>query len=337
MKIGMIFPGQGSQFLGMGKEFYNSQRIVQEHFEQASNCLDKNFVRICFASSDKELSRTINTQTAIFLISASIFDILNKKYDVKPTIVAGHSSGEYAAIYAAGGLSFVDSLYLLNKRSLFMDEAVQEQNGGMLAVIGLDKEILQHICSKYDDPSGIKKVAEIANYNSLDQLVVAGTLPELELIKEEITKLGKKAIMLNVAGAFHSRMMKEAEQKFDSYMLKVDIKDLSIPLVNNLQAKSVVDHEDLKNSLVGQMSSPVLWYPSMQRFKDLDLIIEVGPSAKLSKLLKREWPDKKIVSVCNPDDLANLLTMLDKKLIIEDDHLNDINKIDKDKKNDKEE
>jgi len=216
-----------------------------------------------------------------------------------------------------------------------MQEATRDQNGGMLAVIGMDKEILQHICDKYDDPSGIKKVAEIANYNSPDQLVVSGTFPELEIIKEVVKSLGKKAIMLNVAGAFHSRMMKEAEKKFDSYMLKVDVKDLSIPLVNNVQAKSVVDHEDLKDSLVGQMSSPVLWHQSMQRFKDLDLIIEIGPSPKFSKLLKREWPDKNIVSVSNPEDLTNLLTMLGKKLIIEKDDFEDIkeNKKEENQKN----
>lgn len=314
MKIGMIFPGQGSQFLGMGKDFYDNYRIVQELFEQASSCLDQNFVRLCFASSEKELCQTINAQTSIFLISASIFDLLNKKYGITPDIVAGHSSGEYAAIYAAGGISFPDALYLLKKRSLFMEEATKNQNGGMLAVFGLSKEQLQEICLKYDDPSSNEKVAEIVNYNSSQQLVVSGTLPELEQIKIDVKNLKGKSISLAVSGAFHSRLMEEPEKNFASYMIKVDFKDLKIPLVSNVDAKKILKSEDIKTSLIKQISSPVLWWQSMQHFKNLDLIIEIGPGGKLAKMLKKEWPEKKIISIQNNQDFVDVLTLLGKKM-----------------------
>jgi [acyl-carrier-protein] S-malonyltransferase len=316
MKIGIIFPGQGSQFLGMGKDFYDSERIVQERFEQASKCLDQNFVRLCFASSEKELCQTTNAQTSIFLVSASIFSVLRKKYGITPDLVAGHSSGEYSAIYAAGGIAFADALYLLKKRALCMEEVTKTQNGGMLAVIGLSKEILQKICSQYDDGSSLNKVAQIVNFNSSKQLVVSGTLPELERIKYEVREYRGKAVMLNVAGAFHSRLMVDAEKKFEDYMLKVDFKDLLVPLVNNTQAKLVCSSDHIKNGLKQQVSSPVLWWQSMQHFADMDIILQIGPGDKLSKMLKKEWPDKQIFAINSVEDMHDVLTLLGKKIEI---------------------
>ncbi|MFA5074719.1 MAG: ACP S-malonyltransferase [Candidatus Babeliales bacterium] len=314
-KIGIIFPGQGSQFMGMGKDFYDSERIVQELFEEASNCLDQNFVRLCFAASDKELRQTANAQTSIFLLSTAIFSVLNKKYDIKPELFAGHSSGEYTAIYSAGGMTFPDALYLLNKRASFMQEFTANQSGGMLAVIGMPQEILETICLKYDNPESEMHVAQIVNYNSQDQLVVSGTLPELEAIKFEVKKHKAKPIMLNVEGAFHSRLMREAEKNFNLYLIKVDFQDLNVRLVNNVNADIVFDKNQVKNSLSKQISSPVLWWQSMQHFKDMDLILEIGPSGKLSGLLKKEWPEKNIMAVSNVQEMYDVLTFLEKKII----------------------
>lgn len=312
MKIGMIFPGQGSQFLGMCKDLYDRERIIQELFEQASSCLDQNFVRLCFASSDKELKETVNAQTAIFLVSASIQTLLKQKYGIKPDLVAGHSSGEYSAIFAAGGMTFADSLYLLKKRALFLEEATKKYQGGMLAALALPVEKVQEICQKYDDPSGLEKVAEIVNYNSPTQFVISGTLPELNAIAADIKTAGGKAIALNVSGAFHSRLMREAESNFSTYLVKVDFKDLEAPLVNNVNAQVVKTNEEIKTSLVQQMSSNVLWWPALQQFKDLDLIIEIGPDVKYSKMIRREWPTANIISVNTPKDIEQLMLALDK-------------------------
>lgn len=314
MKIGMIFPGQGSQVLGMIKDIYDRERIVQEYFEQASSCLDQNFVRLCFASSDRELRETINAQTSIFLVSASLTALLKEKYEIEPNIVAGHSSGEYAAIFAAGGMSFPDALYLLKKRSIFMEEATKQYAGTMIAVLGLDSVDLQEICSRYDDPSDNVKVAEIVNHNTPHQFVVSGTPQELDFVSKDVRSAGGKIIELNVAGAFHSRLMKAAEEQFSQYMVKVDFKDLNVPLVTNVDAKSVTNHEDLKSAVVRQMSSHVMWWRSMEYFSDCDIIVEVGPGSKLSKMIKRELPDQQVMSINTAYDIEQFLNFLGKEV-----------------------
>ncbi len=318
-KIGMIFPGQGSQSLGMGKELYDKHRIVQEYFEEASSCLEQNFVRLCFASSDRELKETVNAQTSIFLVSAAIVSLLQVKYEIKPHMVAGHSSGEYAAIFAAGGMTFADALYLLKKRAMFMDEATQKHKGGMMAVINLPHNTLQEICREYDDGTD-ENVAEIVNYNSSTQMVVSGTLHTLEQIAVEVKTYGGKAIMLNVAGAFHSRLMKEAADLFALYMVKVDFKDLTVPLVNNINADVVTTGEQVHASIKTQMASPVCWRQAMERFRECDIILEIGPDDKLSKMLAREWPDKQILSIHTEQDIEKLFMLLERDVVKREHH-----------------
>jgi len=309
-RIGMIFPGQGSQFLGMGKALYDQERIVQEHFEEASNCLGVNFVRLCFASSEKELREVANTQTAIFLVSSAISALLKERYGIVPDLVAGHSLGEYTAIQVAGGMTFPDALYLLNKRSQFMGEAVRAQNGGMLAVLRFPEDKLKIICEQYDKPGSLEHVAEVANYNSPSQIVVSGTIPELKMVKRDVEALGGRAIMINVAGAFHSRMLEQAEKLFSTYLLKVDFRPLEIPLANNIAGKLVWSPKSIKDSLVKQTSSHIYWWKAMEYFRKMDVIVEVGPGTKFAKMIKREWPDKKVISINEQEDINELLEFL---------------------------
>jgi len=309
-KIGILFPGQGTQYVGMGKDLYDHERIVQEIFEEASLCLDINFVQLCFASSEKILKETINSQTAIFVVSAAIYKLLNEKYGIVPDLVAGHSLGEYSAIHAVGGLNFPDTLYLLNKRAAIMDKYIKEQNGTMLAVLGFAEEKLRIICAQYDQPENNEHVAEIANYNSSSQLVVSGTVEELGHIKSDVEIMRGKAIMLPVEGAFHSRLLREAETLFSKYLVKVDFKPLTVPLVNNIMAQKIQTPVEIKLSLVRQTSSHIYWWQSMQFFQDMDIIIEVGPNDKFAKMLRREWPDKKIFSINSTQDIIQLMDEL---------------------------
>ena len=318
MKIGMIFPGQGAQFVGMAKEFYDRERLVQEFFDEASNCLNQNFIKLCFASSEKELMETVNTQTSIFLVSVAIFRLLKEKYGITPQIVAGHSLGEYSALFAAGGLNFPDGLYLLKKRGTFMEEATGEGNQGMLAVINVSQETLKLIVSDFDKPDSDEVVAEIVNFNLPNQLVVSGTTNELLAIKEKVEQVGGKAIILKVSGAFHSRLMSDAAEKFSVYMEKVDFYDLKIPLINNLDAKQIATSQEIRHSLIHQLSAPVLWWQSLQYFADCDIIVEVGPGSKLSKLVARQWPSKKVISINEQEDINQLLRHLDMPIPVQE-------------------
>lgn len=311
MKIGMIFPGQGSQFVGMAKGFYDEERLVQELFEEASHCLDQNFVKLCFASSEKDLMETINTQTSIFLVSASIFRLLQDKYGVAPTVVAGHSLGEYGALYAAGGINFPDALYLLKKRAHFMEEATKSQSGGMLAVLSFPEDQLRAIVDRYNKLEETDAVAEIVNINSPRQFVVSGTLDFLQKIKEDVEAARGKTLFLKVSGAFHSRLMNEAQKNFSSYLEKVDIHDVKVPLINNVEARVVASSDEIKQSLVRGVSSPVLWWQSIQHFRDCDVIIEIGPGSKFTKLISREWPHLKIISINEQRDINDLIAYLD--------------------------
>jgi len=227
-----------------------------------------------------------------------------------PDVVAGHSSGEYAAIFAAGGMNFADTLYLLKKRALFMDEATKNYPGTMIAVLGLPQHKVQDICERYNVLGSIAEVAELVNINAPTNFVVSGTLEALDHVKVDVIALGGKVVSLNVAGGFHSRLMESAAKLYAMYMVKVDFHDLEVPLLSNTQARMIESKDDLKALINKQMDSMVQWWPSMQHFADCDIILEIGPGDALSKMLKREWPHKEIYQVNTMQDVEDVLERL---------------------------
>lgn len=313
MKLGMIFPGRESGFVGMAKTFYDNERIVQEYFEEASNCLNQNLVKLCFASSEKELAETINSQTSVFLVSASIYKLLEEKYGIVPDIVAGHGVGEYSALFAGGGINFPDGLYLIKKQGQFIEELnVSEQESGMLSITNFPEIYLKELVLKYDRPDSFDHVAQIVSFNTPSNFVVGGTINELNSIKIEVENQGGKASFLKVSKAFNSRLLRDVEKTFGLYLEKVDFHELKIPLIENVEAKKIYTVPDIKHSLINQISSPILWWQSMSLLQECDVIIEIAPGIKLSKMLSKEWLSKVILSVNEPADVEQLISLYEK-------------------------
>lgn len=191
-----------------------------------------------------------------------------------------------------------------------MEEATRTTQGGMLAVLNCSEAKLRPIIEKYNVPGSNEAVAEIVNYNSPRQLVVSGTLSLLANIADEVTAIKGRAILLKVSGAFHSRLMLPAQQKFTNYMEKADFHNLALPLVSNSRAKIITQAKEIRDVLVEQLSAPVLWWQSMQYFRECNIIIEIGPGNKLSNLLSKEWKDKTILSINDQRDINHLITVL---------------------------
>jgi len=310
MKIGVIFPGQGSEYDGMCKAFFTQERMVQEYFDRASHCLDMSALKLCFGGRHSLLHGTKNIQLALFITGVVTLAAIRDKLDFPLDVMAGHSCGEYAALCASGGFSFEDGLYLVRKRAECMQRATQEVQGCMYAVLGLPGDIVAEVCRKHDDPSSQNFVAQVANYNAPTQTIITGTEKALQHVAAQLKALKGRVIPLKVTGAFHSRLMNEAEASFRSYLYTSDFYNLKTPVVSNSSALIMRTGDEVVAEMKRQMSSSVLWWQSMQHFCSCDLIIQVGPGDIYARMLKREWPEKHIISVSAPKDLPHLEEML---------------------------
>jgi [acyl-carrier-protein] S-malonyltransferase len=286
MKKAYVFPGQGAQFVGMGKDLYEKSADATAMFEKANQILGFRITDLMFAGTDEDLRQTKVTQPAIFLHSVILAKTLGD--DFKPDMVAGHSLGEFSALVAAGALSFEDGLLLVSKRAMAMQEACEAEPSTMAAIIGLDDKIVEDVCASISD------VVVPANYNSPGQLVVSGSLKGVEIACEKLKEAGaKRALPLKVGGAFHSPLMEPARMKLAQAINETNFNAPVCPVYQNVDAKPHTNPDEIKENLIAQLTSPVRWTYIMQNMiaDGASTFVEVGPGTVLQGLVKKVKPD----------------------------------------------
>jgi [acyl-carrier-protein] S-malonyltransferase len=300
-KVAFLFSGQGAQYVGMGKDLYENYDTAKRVFNQADKFLNDNISRVCFEGPEESLKETVNTQPAILTHSLACFYIL-KEQGIKPDVVAGLSLGEYSALVAAGSIDFCDAVPLVRKRGTYMQEVVPLGKGSMAAIIGLEKDQVVEIC---DEVSSIGKV-EAANFNCPGQIVLSGETEALKKAVERAKERGaKKAIILAVSAPFHCSLLKPAGEKLARELSRINVKDTKIPVVSNVNADYVTEGSGIKELLIKQVSSPVLWEDSIRRMLEngVRTFVEIGPGRVLTGFVKKI--DKNLTTL-NVEDMDSL-------------------------------
>ncbi len=305
MRHAFIFPGQGSQYLKMGYDLYQNYAVARKVFQRANDSLGFDIGRLCFEGPEEKLKETMNTQPAVLTVSIACLAVLNE-HEFPFRAVAGHSLGEYSALVAAGSLTFEDAVRLVHKRGMLMQKAVPLGTGGMAAIIGLERDDVKKVC----DEAGDSGVVEIANLNSPQQIVIAGEMPALNKAMGLAKQAGaRRIVMLPVSAPFHCSLMKPVAVEMEKYLSKIIIDDPVCGVVSNVTADYVRDAQAVRNALIRQISSPVLWTDSINLLIDdgIDAFVEVGPGKVLTGLVKRINRKVKTTSVQDTKTLENLL------------------------------
>jgi [acyl-carrier-protein] S-malonyltransferase len=277
-----VFPGQGAQFVGMGKELYEQSEIAKGLFEKANEILGFRITDVMFNGTDEDLKETKVTQPAIFLHSVILAKVLGENFT--PEMVAGHSLGEFSALVAAGALSFEDGLRLVAARANAMQKACEEQPSTMAAILGLEDRVVETICAQVDE------VVVPANYNCPGQLVISGSIAGIDQACEKLTEAGaRRALKLNVGGAFHSPLMESARAELQTAIENTDIKSPVCPIYQNIDAKPYTDPSAIKQNLIAQLTGAVRWTQTVQHMlaDGATSFTEVGPGNVLQGLVKK--------------------------------------------------
>lgn len=308
-KIAFVFPGQGSQTVGMGKELYEQFPSVKNIFDSADHTVKFPLSDLIFRGPQEELTLTTNAQPALLSTSIAILARL-QEYKISADYVAGHSLGEYSALVAAGVLSFEDAVISVRKRGEFMEEAVPTGLGSMAAVMGADQNALEAL-TMVITAEGYP--VQLANINCPGQIVISGSVEGVERAIERIKETGaKRAISLDVSGPFHSSLMKSASSKLQTAFEEVDWNDASIPVISNVTAEPVVSSAEIKEKLIEQLYSPVQWQKCVEKMISLgaDTFIEIGPGKVLSGLIKKTNRNVRIFSVSNEEEVQGVVSAL---------------------------
>ncbi len=302
-----IFPGQGAQTTGMGQDLYNNFDAAKRVFDTADKVLQKSVSGICFRGTDEELKQTINTQSALLAVSIAALEAFRSKIDITPKFVAGHSLGEYAALYAAGVLDLENVFLAIQKRSDLMHKAtLTDKKGAMCAVIGLSADVIENILNKAQS----KGIVSIANYNSDAQTVITGEDTAVQYAAELLKEQGaKRVIPLSVSGAFHSALMKDASKDFKTFVDTLQLNDAKIPVITNVDAEITISAQDFKAKMPEQISSSVLWTQTIKKMvhSGVTTFIELGNGNVLAGLNKRICPDAKTYNVFDTQSLNSTI------------------------------
>ena len=301
MSVAFIFPGQGAQVTGMGKDFYEQTETGRKVFDKASELLGFSMPNLCFEPNDR-LDLTEYTQAAMVTASIAMMKVLMEENEIRPCVAAGLSLGEYCALAAAGALSEEDAITAVRKRGILMQQAVPAGIGGMAAVLGMGAEEIEGVLEEMED-------VDIANYNCPGQIVISGKKEAVALAGERLKNAGaKRVIPLNVSGPFHSRMLAEAGRKLGKELEQVEIHPLRIPYVANVTAEYVRDEREIKGLLEKQVSHSVRWQQSVEAMvaAGVDTFVEIGPGKTLSGFMKKINRDVKTVNIEKLEDLRKL-------------------------------
>ena len=297
-----IFPGQGAQYIGMGKELADNFKVARETFQEADEALKFSISSLCFNGPEEELKLTPNTQPAILTASIAALRVLSSETGINPVLLAGHSLGEYSSLITAQALNFSDAVQIVRLRGKFMQEAVPAGEGTMAAILGLEADEVQDICRQ----AAQEEVVSPANFNSSWQIVISGHTEAVSRAVEDALKRGaKKAVMLAVSAPFHCSLMKPAAEKLKEALQDVPVCDIHIPVISNADAMPYPSKEEIKNLLVKQVNHPVRWEESMREMvaKGVKTVIEIGPGKVLTGLMRRITKE---VKTLNLEDLKGL-------------------------------